>query len=123
MNVNDFKERIDIGILTIREDEFQAVLDRLPNHKTVRGKRFYNCSRVATKVGTELSVAVTRLPHQGQIAPPSKWNWRACTRLRDTRVATVALLRFEASVTLSALNDPEIGPRTHATLRPPLRMP
>lgn len=68
IHVRDLKGRIDIGILTIRDDEFQAVLDRLPGYRSVRGKRFYNYARVATQGEEELSVAVTCLPRQGQLA-------------------------------------------------------
>jgi nucleoside phosphorylase len=58
---------VDIGILTIREDEFQAVLDRLPNRKTIQKKhQYYAYSGVATKGEATLGVAVTRLPSQGE---------------------------------------------------------
>ena len=68
VHLTGVKNQIDIGILTIRNDEFAAVLDRFPNRQTIHGRRFYNYSRVATKAGTELAVAATCLPRQGQIS-------------------------------------------------------
>lgn len=39
MNVEDLRGVIDFGIITIREDEFEAVLDRLPRFGSTAGRR------------------------------------------------------------------------------------
>jgi nucleoside phosphorylase len=61
------KGQIDIGIITIREDEFEAVLDRFPLRREVDGTGSnYSYSSVQTKMNESLRVAVTRSPQQGQ---------------------------------------------------------
>ncbi len=56
------KGQIDIGILTIRTDECDAVMKHLPNTRTVAGtNRFY--AYVSNVHG--LSVAIARIPEQG----------------------------------------------------------
>lgn len=53
--------------MTIREDEFTAVLDRFPSRSTVvGGRRYYDFTRTTTKSDTTLGVAFVRLPEQGQ---------------------------------------------------------
>lgn len=48
MEVRDVRGRIDFGIITIREDEFVAVLDRFPEDLgIVSGRREYNLRRIA----------------------------------------------------------------------------
>jgi nucleoside phosphorylase len=59
-----------VGILTIREDEFTAVLDRFRDEETrhARGRngRFYEHVRLTTQKGKEIGVAIARLPERGQ---------------------------------------------------------
>lgn len=57
----------DIGILTIRDDEFEAVLDHFPSRRRAAGRnRYYDYSRVLTRAGQELGVAMTASLAQGQ---------------------------------------------------------
>lgn len=57
---------IDFGILTVREDEFEAVLQRLPQDAgVVSGRRRYNVRRVETAQGDTYAVAVIRCIEQG----------------------------------------------------------
>lgn len=59
--------QIDVGIITIREDEFEAMLDRFPTRRHVKGTGSdYQYSKVETHAGEELGVAVARSPEQGQ---------------------------------------------------------
>lgn len=61
------REQIDVGIITIREDEFEAVLARFPSLRHVKGTGSnYEYSKVRTKVNEELRVVVARSPEQGQ---------------------------------------------------------
>ena len=60
---------VDIGIITIREDEFLAVLSRFPGHRLVKGSGSnYEVADVQTREGRTLHVAVARCPDQGQVA-------------------------------------------------------
>jgi nucleoside phosphorylase len=59
----------DIAIITIREDEYKAVLDRLPGRKIFKGdNRTYTVGKLRNRNGGEYSVAVIRTPEQGQNA-------------------------------------------------------
>jgi nucleoside phosphorylase len=67
MLLKDVRGRVDYGIITIREDEFNAVLDRLPTRSTVKaGRQLYEFDRVPVDGGGERGVAVVRCPSQGQ---------------------------------------------------------
>ena len=57
---------IDIGILTIREDEFRAVLQVFPNNrKLVRGRRHYNLRTADAGNGQTYRIAILRQIEQG----------------------------------------------------------
>ena len=56
---------VDFGILTIRTDEYTAVLRHFPDRETAKGHAYYECSRVPTDDGREVSVAVARCLEQG----------------------------------------------------------
>jgi hypothetical protein len=67
MRIDEIRGKVDVGIITIREDEFAAVLERLKNRSTVQGGRqYYEFARVETRIGGELGVAVVRCLEQGQ---------------------------------------------------------
>lgn len=51
---------IDFGILTVREDELEAVLTFLPSNGMYRGRRLYNLATVETVEGDAYEVAVVR---------------------------------------------------------------
>src|SRR5258708_1646872 len=58
--------KVDIAIITIREDEFEAVLQRFkptPYHEL--GKRTYGICHVETKVGRNYTIAIARCSEQG----------------------------------------------------------
>ena len=67
-SVNDLKGKIDFGIITIREDEFEAVLQRLPAQQLVTGRQGYAISRLQTANGDEYMIAIARCiePGNGQ---------------------------------------------------------
>src|SRR4051812_35154958 len=59
-------EPTDIGIITIRDDEFQAVLDAFPgNGKMEVKQRHYNIRAADAGGGARYRVAVMRLIEQG----------------------------------------------------------
>lgn len=59
------KGKVDFGIITIREDEFQAVLDRLPTEETVVGRQRYAISKLRTISDDEYLIASVRCLEQG----------------------------------------------------------
>jgi nucleoside phosphorylase/HEAT repeat protein len=57
---------VDFGIITIREDEFVAVFDRLPKpFETVTGERIYNLHQIVFADGSSYTIATVRCAQQG----------------------------------------------------------
>src|SRR5690349_12092682 len=66
MQPSDLKGKVDFGIITIREDEFEAVLQRFPDRLgLVSGRRQYNIRRLAIGDGDAYTVAIVRCAAQG----------------------------------------------------------
>ena len=66
LHIADLKRRVDIGILTVRMDEFKAVLERFASTRTLAGgKNIYELAHVRTDIGRETAVAITRVSEQG----------------------------------------------------------
>lgn len=65
INVSDIKGQVDFAIITIIDEEFEAVLKRFPPVTTVQGKRFYNISYVKYSESEDYLVVVTRAVEQG----------------------------------------------------------
>jgi predicted ATPase/nucleoside phosphorylase len=66
MNASEFKGKVDVGIITVREDEFEAVLRRFSDViGTASGRREYNLRRVETLDSDTYVVAVLRCAEQG----------------------------------------------------------
>ena len=65
LNVDNLVGKVDFGILTIREDEFEAVLNRFPPIGRVSGRRQYNISQVLLPDGGSYLIAVVRCIEQG----------------------------------------------------------
>ncbi|NUP12327.1 MAG: hypothetical protein HOW73_40290 [Polyangiaceae bacterium] len=61
----DLKGKIDFAIITIKEEEFEAVLARLPVEESVHGRRVYNLASVGTAAGDTYVVAIVRCIEQG----------------------------------------------------------
>jgi nucleoside phosphorylase len=65
--IADVRGKIDYAILTIRPDEYRAVLAHFSPLTTVRGSAcYYECCRVTQKTGSECGVAIMRMVEQGQ---------------------------------------------------------
>ncbi|MGB9366205.1 MAG: hypothetical protein WCE79_09345 [Xanthobacteraceae bacterium] len=58
--------QIDFGIITIRADEFGAVIDQLKPKWLARGERNYRIAAFETSAGDKCSAAIIRTPEQGQ---------------------------------------------------------
>ncbi|HJR09003.1 MAG TPA: hypothetical protein VJ842_17220 [Pyrinomonadaceae bacterium] len=65
VSINEIKGKVDFGIITIREDEFEAVLQRLRPFQLVTGGQRYAVSRVKTVSEDEYVVACVRCVEQG----------------------------------------------------------
>lgn len=64
-NIAELKNKIDFGIITIREDEFEAVLQRLPFEELVTGRQRYALSRLKTVSDDEYLIASVRCLEPG----------------------------------------------------------
>ncbi len=65
MDVGEIRGRVDFGIITIREDEFEAVLDRFPKVDVAHGRRRYRIRRLPLATGDAYTIAVVRCAEQG----------------------------------------------------------
>jgi formylglycine-generating enzyme required for sulfatase activity/nucleoside phosphorylase len=63
---SDWKGRIDVAIITVKTEEFEAVLDRFPKRETIDGIRHYEVDEVEALDGRRYSVAIARTLEQGQ---------------------------------------------------------
>lgn len=64
-NIAELKNKVDFGIITIREDEFEAVLQRLPLEELVTGRQRYAMSRLKTVSDDEYVIASVRCLEPG----------------------------------------------------------
>src|SRR6201988_3767015 len=62
------KGKVDFGIIAIREDEFKAVLDRLPTERVISGRQRYALSRLRNANGETYLIASVRCLEQGNLA-------------------------------------------------------
>lgn len=65
--LRSLRDTVDYGIITIREDEFDAVLRRFPPTRRCVGEQHYNIADLATNSGDLLRVAIVRTVEQGHI--------------------------------------------------------
>ena len=66
MKTTEIKGQVDFAIITIREDEFRAALQRFPPVDLVDGERRYSLSSATLKTGETRSVVVVRTSEQGE---------------------------------------------------------
>lgn len=63
--IEDFKGKIDFAIITIKHEEFEAVLKRFPGEHFVVGERYYSVCRTDARDHKSYLVAVARCTFQG----------------------------------------------------------
>lgn len=63
--ITNLRGKVDFAIITIRPDEFEAVLERFPSEYQVSGQRYYSVGNIDTATGRSYLVAVTRCTFQG----------------------------------------------------------
>jgi len=67
LHAESLKGSTQIGIIAVREDEFDAVLERFEHRRHASGRnRYYEHVRLPGKNGREFGVAIGRCPEQGQ---------------------------------------------------------
>jgi nucleoside phosphorylase len=65
MDIADLRGKVDFGIITIRENELDAVLARFPRGETAEGRRRYRIRSLPLPGGESYTVAVVRCAEQG----------------------------------------------------------
>jgi nucleoside phosphorylase len=60
--------KVDVGILTLRDDELKAVIDRFPVGEMVKGRRIYNLSALTTLNGDYYDVAILPVADRSSLA-------------------------------------------------------
>lgn len=67
-SIDELKGRVDFGVITVREDEFEAVLKRFRSERIVTGRQSYSLARLVTSNQDEYLIAVVRCVEQGTVA-------------------------------------------------------
>ncbi|QEG40822.1 phosphorylase family protein [Roseimaritima ulvae] len=66
INIEDVRGKVDFAVITIRPDEYKAVLERVPNLKIVtHGRWLYQYGTVETVDRKPVNIAIARTPGQG----------------------------------------------------------
>src|SRR4051794_23689421 len=65
ISADALKGKVDFGIVAIRPDEFEAVLNRLPPVSEIQGRRRYGLSHLQTEDGEEYVLVLARCREQG----------------------------------------------------------
>jgi nucleoside phosphorylase len=108
----DICGRVDFAILTVREDEFEAVLQRLGQRKPVRGVgQNYEVAAVRDQNGNDRLVAVVRQLEQGQTAAHAA----TAAILRDLEPAWIVLTGIAGGIADGefSLGDVLLASRVH----------
>jgi nucleoside phosphorylase len=72
LQIRDLQNQVDFAIITVRDDEFEAVLERFePRDPIVGGKQLYEYCTCVTDGGAKYGVAIVRSLEQGQTAAQS----------------------------------------------------
>lgn len=71
VRVSQMRGKIDFGIITIREDEFGAVLDRFPVKWLIHGEEQYNIAEVISRSGKLSYAAIIRTSGPGHASAQS----------------------------------------------------
>jgi nucleoside phosphorylase len=64
-DVSEYKDKVDIGIITIREDEWGAILQRIPREELAIGRQTYAISRLKTINEDDYVIASVRCLEPG----------------------------------------------------------
>jgi nucleoside phosphorylase/tetratricopeptide (TPR) repeat protein len=67
IEAKEIKGKVDFGIITIREDEFAAILNHFPPYTHASGEREYAINNLKLSESENYTVAVVRCPEQGNL--------------------------------------------------------
>lgn len=67
INASELKGKIDFGIITIRVDESEAVLQRFPHETIIKGRQIYALSSFTTTNDDDYLIASVRCAEQGNL--------------------------------------------------------
>jgi nucleoside phosphorylase len=73
-SLEDVRGQVDFGIITMREDEFSAVLLRFPPQWLVIGKAHYNIAVLESRNGRSFYIAIVRTIDQGHASAQTAAN-------------------------------------------------
>jgi nucleoside phosphorylase/tetratricopeptide (TPR) repeat protein len=62
----EFHGTVDIGIITVRPDEYTALLDQFPDRESINGRKFYEICRCPVDGRGEAKIAIVRCLEQAQ---------------------------------------------------------
>ncbi len=66
VSIEEIRGQVDFAVLTIRDDEFRAVLDRFkPTRTVLGGKLIYEFATLTNQHGDEITVVISRTIDQG----------------------------------------------------------
>jgi nucleoside phosphorylase len=88
INLDEVRSQIDFGIITVREDEFEAVLRQFRPKWLAQSEREYNIATVQTSTGQHYGVAIIRTSEQGNGAAQQAAN----DLIRELRPACLVLI-------------------------------
>ncbi len=112
LQASSLKGHIDVGIITMKPEEYTAVLQRFTRRRTVDGhKSNYSYARVTTKRGEELRVAIGRTVAQAQGAAQGL----AASMLTDLNPRWLLVVGIAGGVPASefSLGDVLVSQRMH----------
>jgi nucleoside phosphorylase len=112
INAKSLFRQVDVGIITIREDEFEAMLAQLPPWRNVTGTGSnYQYSKVPIAANEELRVVVARSPEQGQGAAQAL----ASSMINDLRTKWIFVVGIAGSFPAAeyTLGDVLLSQRLH----------
>src|SRR4051794_27170243 len=87
--LSEFRTRVDFGLISFREDEFEALLRRFPPHwLIIDGERQYNITPITDRLGKTFYVATVRTVEQGHRDAQST----AASLIRDLEPSWIVLV-------------------------------
>ena len=118
-------EKVDIAIITIREDEFEAVLQRFKPaaYREPRG-RSYGICHIQTKMGHKYTIAIARCSWRRSCRAMANRSWRGCGllplnpgRARDPLLVAAALRAARACAPFRLTGRTVVDVCSHASHR------
>jgi nucleoside phosphorylase len=110
--ISEFNELVKIGIITIREDEYDAVLRRIPRDFIVESESaYYSVCKISCEDGSVFNAAIVRCLEQGESAAQAV----ATNMIRDLSPDWIVAVGIGGSIpnSDSTLGDVLVSSRVH----------